>query len=1101
MKIYKALTISNCIEKASQIARAFNGIDKRKCFVFCEDKITLSLELEIAKQCGGGFFNIDVLTFTRYILNKTSSVKVLSKQSSVMAVRKIILQKQKDLVCFNNLKYCQNVAVTLYELISQLQSAKVTPTDLENLLSSDGDRPEGALEKKLRDIILVYKEYSNYLKERRYYDGNDFMSLMPSFINNDEEIKNSTVILVGFSSVTKQRLDVFKSLYNTAKEIIAVVVADDESEVYTNETYNRLLEIDKNAEVYKIDSDNDGVLSSLKNGLFNPSVFKTGYKGKTTDKISVTEYPDAHTEVEEIAKDIVKQTKLNGKRFKDIAITVCDLAGYKLQFAKVFSEYNIPYYVDKAEILSNHPICRYIASFIDMARKGLAVNDVLNFVCSGMFSADKNLTDNFKLYAKKYSLSRNSFKSPLKYQAEGYDEFEKIRSTVFDVYTKLTSSTNVLEYISAVKYMLEKTGAQNNIDEYALKLKQAGEISYAEFNEKILEKVYVLLDEMQVVLESAKLSMLDFKTVFLSGASTTTIGAIPLFNDAVYIGECKDVKIKKVDILYAVGINGNVPFSKSDTAILTDGDLASLDKFQIIVEPKIRIVNKREKENVCIAFMSFKDKLNVSYTNLSLDGKPTIKSEIIPYLLKIFNLAIIGYRKTVTKYERENNLNGEFKTDYYNYISDKYLSEKSAIREIAKLKSSVNNSCDSSEITSFYKALESIDKTNLNKIADDILNAQTTKPDFITRAGMCLRGSEISATTLEEYFACPYSNYAKNVLKLKPDETGEMQYNEIGTMLHLLAEIYAKRLDEVNCKQASDSLVEEILNELYKREEYAKYLEKPTYKYVFNKLVIEGKKICYDIYKTYENSDFKPYLFEAKFGNNKPREAISLLTKSGSYKVKGAIDRVDKCGNEIRIIDYKSGKIHPDAVSFYTGNNLQLYLYMNAFTRDGLSPAGAYYFQIKDDYVDDDKVKSYVMDGNTVNDTEVLYATDSKLKDGQSSNVVQVKLTNGGKIHKSWSRIVERDEMNELCSYAIKISSKGVDEINAGFIKATPYDEKCKYCEYAGLCSTSVENVNKRKVEGVNFQSIVEASRYEEVDDGELKTTEKSDDQNTKTKN
>ena len=49
--------------------------------------------------------------------------------------------------------------------------------------------------------------------------------------------------------------------------------------------------------------------------------------------------------------------------------------------------------------------------------------------------------------------------------------------------------------------------------------------------------------------------------------------------------------MKGVDILYAAGINGNVPFTKSDSALLSDGDLASLDELKIIVEPKIKIVN------------------------------------------------------------------------------------------------------------------------------------------------------------------------------------------------------------------------------------------------------------------------------------------------------------------------------------------------------------------------------------------------------------------------------------------------------------------------------------------------------------------------------
>ena len=82
--------------------------------------------------------------------------------------------------------------------------------------------------------------------------------------------------------------------------------------------------------------------------------------------------------------------------------------------------------------------------------------------------------------------------------------------------------------------------------------------------------------------------------------------------------------------------------------MLTDGDLASLDKFSVIVEPKIKIVNKREKENVCAAFMSFNQKLFVSFSNLGADGKTTVKSEIISYLLKYLILKYSRFAKKRT---------------------------------------------------------------------------------------------------------------------------------------------------------------------------------------------------------------------------------------------------------------------------------------------------------------------------------------------------------------------------------------------------------------------------------------------------------------------
>ena len=48
----------------------------------------------------------------------------------------------------------------------------------------------------------------------------------------------------------------------------------------------------------------------------------------------------------------------------------------------------------------------------------------------------------------------------------------------------------------------------------------------------------------------------------------------------------QSVRIKSAKVLYAVGLNGDIPFTKSDTSLLSDGDLNELDGFDIKVEPK-----------------------------------------------------------------------------------------------------------------------------------------------------------------------------------------------------------------------------------------------------------------------------------------------------------------------------------------------------------------------------------------------------------------------------------------------------------------------------------------------------------------------------------
>ena len=170
LNIYLGDTTSKIVSTTASVVK--NLIDSgKKCIVFSEDKITLSLELEIASRLGGGFFDVDVITFKRYVSSKNSLAKVISKESSVMVIRKIIADLKGKLCCFGNSVNTPNMAVVLYELISQLESAKITPNELKNLLDGDASVTP-ALYNKVKDVYTVYSRYDKEINERGLYDSN-----------------------------------------------------------------------------------------------------------------------------------------------------------------------------------------------------------------------------------------------------------------------------------------------------------------------------------------------------------------------------------------------------------------------------------------------------------------------------------------------------------------------------------------------------------------------------------------------------------------------------------------------------------------------------------------------------------------------------------------------------------------------------------------------------------------------------------------------------------------------------------------------------------------------------------------------------------------
>ncbi len=1059
LNVYLADTTSKIVSTTASVVKKLIESGK-KCIVFAEDKITLSLELEIATRLGGGFFDVDVITFKRYVSSRNSLAKVISKESSIMVIRKIISNLKGKLVCFGNSVNTPNMAVVLYELISQLESAKISPSDLKKLIDGESQL-NTALINKVKDVYAVYSAYSEEIKNKGLYDSNEYLSLMPDLCLSDQNLKNTAVILAGFQSVTRQRYDVFSALYKTAESFHAVIPYDKNCSVFTGETYRRLMEICPSCKVYDVCGNLPPEAEFIKRTFYNPNVFSKDFVPLKTQNVSVYEASDNLDEAEHLAKDILNEVK-NGLRFKDISIAVGSL-GENLQYIeKVFFDYKIPYFVEKTTNLLEHPVCDFIISVLDFERKGLNNKDFIKVVSSSLFLPNKRIADKLKNAVLKSMINRKGFYLPFTFNCEENEIFESCRKKLINIVEKLSNSTTVKDFGNAVKELLSECNINENLNLLTDKLKDLGEHTLSSVNDRALEKVVSLIDEMIEVLGDNKISALDFKNVFLSGATGAKISSIPILYDAVYIGECKDVKIKSAEVLYAVGLCGDVPFTKSDTSILSDGDLSVLDGFNVIIEPKIKAVNKRERENVLITLCSFNKKLKLSYSVTDAKGSSLYKSDAIKYLISAFAL-------NVTSALRRGG------ADFLDGDVQAFSNGNTSLIEIAKLYKDYYNGDreTANKIASFYNATEILGLSELKEKADNLLKEKNSEKYIESGDNLSIKGGEISASVLESYFSCPYKNYASNVLKLKETAVSDIRVNETGTLLHTVTEKYVKNLSKVIDKITSDRLVEEIFNEIKQDEEYKKYLNSSKLIYSLSRLESESKRVCFSVYNSLKNSNFTPKYFEKRFGNGQDVKAIKLSAKSGDVFIKGVVDRVDEYDNYVRIIDYKSGKISPSDESFYTGNKLQLYLYMNAFISDGKKPAGAYYYPIKDEYSETEEF--YTMQGKTLDDYKVISATDNEIVNSGRSKIVSVALGKDGKAHKN-SAVLSESDMEKYLKYSIKVSENCIDEIRSGYLSPSPYENACNYCDYAGMCGFSTEEgMAERKVPKVNKQTIIDA--------------------------
>ena len=1069
----RIFTASATCEIPSIVASLCGGNPLEKRIVFCEDKFTLALELAIAKA-HGGTFGTHVFSFNRYMHKRLPNDKqLLSTEACSLVVKGLLLQYKPQLSCFKKVSD-PTLASTVYELIAQLKSARVTPSDIERAI----EQTSGNLKRKLKDIYLLFSGYEKYLEERRLTDGNNRLYRLPSHFKSDNELKDTHVIIAGFPSLNRTLCDIFKAICSRAKQVDFVVVAGKNKGVYTNEIYNFIT-----FEYPQIDycsADGPSYRKTLLEGLFNPSYLAE--KLSFEKPVEIYQASDANDEIVKVARAI-KEGVIAGANYKDFSICAEDISAYELTIRRVFEDYDIPFFFDTTKNLGKHPITRFVCAYLDLARRNFDLSDLFTFVKNPLFCANKKIADGFENYCISHSINRKTVKKTFEFPTEidqNYlliSQYENLRQTAVEVVSYLDEAKTFSDVCQAINKTIERVCAFENLTLLSSELEKLNREDTKAYNDQAQEKFEGVMADALALLGDLEFSLVEVKNVLLSGMTACQISIIPKYFDCVFVGDFRSVRYNEVKYLFALGLTDAVPVSKIDTALLCDRDIAKMEKAQVLVEPKIKEVNRRAREIACMAVASFSEKLYLSFPSAVVGGGEGKPSEIIRYVSKIFGIK-------VQKHNEKSNVGAEFG-------ASAYLTRKSAIKYFAKEVSDYkdNKLSDFSNASAYYKA---VSESEDGKIAGNILTSSNAEVGYVTE-GVDYAHGKLSATAIEGHFRCPYANFLQRGVKLLDREEIDIRANDLGTMVHSVGEEFVDKVDWEKSEEEARKLAEEIFDKVVAGDDYKRYQQSESGKRSFEFIKKESVRFCMNLFETGLHSSLKPKHVEVYFGGSR-YPAIKVSTQKGEMKITGKVDRIDSDGKNMAVIDYKTGKVDKNNTeqNLYSGQKLQLFLYANAFS-DKYTPIGAYYMPVSNEFVEREEEieKGYV--GKTIANEELASIVDNTLQDGSvKGRYVNANFTRKKDGEFRWPQgLLSEREFKAYMTYAKSVAGKGLLEITDGVIVPSPYEGACDYCKYLGICGYSEESdLRTREVSEIKKVDILRAVNMAEADENNDKGDE-----------
>ncbi len=1030
-------------------------------------------------------FNAEVVTLSRMAYRVISEIggkneTNLSKCGKAMLIYSILSNNK------NELKFLGKTDENVDMLDTAITEFKKHGISVEQLKQEIENQEDIYLKNKLQDLNVVYSGFEEQLAGK-YIDETDLLTILAENIDKTDMFKDAVIYIDEFAGFTSQEYHIIEKLIQIAKQVTITICTDGLHEIknpdtdifYSNEvTVTKLLEVAQNCDVkieeIKLEETYRFKNSELKHLEKNLYENKPQKYNSQIKNIQLFLAKNQYSEIEEVARNVLKLVRDEGYRYRDISIITKNIATYSSLARAIFDKYDIPIFIDENRDLNQNIVIQYILGILEIFIKNWSYEAVFNYIKTGFSNIEED--DIFKLekYCLKWGIKQNKWKKEFtygNYEEKDKADIERLEQIRKDLVTPLMNlkykidENKTVEGISKSIYeFLVEQQIYEKVQIKIQELNEIGQIDLANEYESSIQTIIEILDEIVLVFKDDKITIDKYNQILKIGFKNSSLTKIPGTQDQVIMGDVDRSRSHKVKAIFIIGLNdGEFPSVRKDEGFLNDADREVLKQNGIELAKGTIDKLYEDSFNIYKAFTTAEEKLYLLYSSSDMQGKALRPSMLINKIKKIYPMLqeqsdVIERRseilnKKTTYEELIVNLSKLKEQDsiekLWYYIYD-YYQKNSEWNE--KLKQSLKG-------LEYTNIPDKIDQNNIDRLYGNTLVTSISK--------------------LERYRSCPFSYYLQYGLKIKPQEELKIQTLNTGTFIHEVIDEFFETVREVGIKleKITEEQLSEIINKIIdsKLGQNKNYIFTSTAKY--RALVIRLKKIIKKALKyiigTIVQSRFEVLGTEVEFGEKGKYKPIRLTLEDGKrIEIIGKIDRIDTAqgedGKYLRIIDYKSSAKNIDLNEVYAGLQIQLLTYLDAACKEeDLMPAGVLYFSMLEQMIKSDKRleqeeieekirANFKMKGLILADVKVVKLHDKNLQNG-SSALIPAYIGKDGELSEKKTSGVTAEQFKDLQKYMYTIIKQISKEILGGNIDLKPYykDKKtpCKYCDYKSICS------------------------------------------------
>jgi ATP-dependent helicase/nuclease subunit B len=1074
---------------------------------------TFQLERQLlADPSLNGYTRLQISSFERlaqFVFEKLNVAppKLLNDEGRVMILRALLRRHENELRLFRQSARRPGFAQQLSRLLGELQQNQFTPAKLRALAAAKNLRPE--LQGKMSDLALLLEKYAGWLEQHDLQDANrllDFATdaLREKTLNSQLSTLNfGGLWLDGFAEMTPQELDLLAALIPFCQNATLAFCLDGEPTPETSwlsiwssigKTFQQCHARLENPPDAKIEIETLPREPGKNRFAENPELMllekswnqtpREHEKLKTKNsKLKIVSCANPEAEAVFAAREILKFVRA-GNRFRDCAVLVRNLENYHQPLAREFRRFEIPFFLDRPESVSHHPLAELTRSALrTVAGDWQNHDDWFAALKAGFSSVAEEKIDELENAALEFGWRGKKWREPL--PDENSERLRQIIFPPFETFSAQLAKTNFKPDGAQLAEILRSLWNDLNVERQLQRWSDgiSADSTTQRFNDSrnihstVWRQMNLWLENLALAFPIEKLPLRDWLPVLEAGLANLTVGVIPPALDQVLIGAIDRSRNPNLKFALVLGVNESIfPAAPAAPAILTGTDRDELEQNDAALGPNRRDQLARERFLGYIACTRASEKLVVTFSRNNADGKVLNPSPFIAQLRQIFPALEIE------------EFQGEIK------LTD----AESANEIIAPLLELCSSGCESahsenqSRLTSaateeWQKLLE---LPALKSLAENLRQlrepnpAENLTPAFAEKIYGAVLKSSVSR--LEEFAACPFRFFIHSGLRAEERKVFGLDARERGSFQHEVLKMFHEQLKAEHKRwrdltppdarervgQIAADLAPNYRDGLFRADEQNRFAAR---------VLAEALQNFVETLMTWMRGqyEFDPAVAELDFGFDGSRAPAWEIDLGNRHKLalRGRIDRIDLFRESAEralcvVMDYKSSSKKLDEILVEHGVQLQLLAYLAAICRwptpeklfgaKQLIPAGVFYVNLRGQFESGNTRTEALAD--TIGSRNLAYrhtgrfdagALD-KLDSAKAADQFNYRLNKDGGVSAKSAEALPRAEFEKLLEgVEIQLRETG-KRIFEGAAKVDPYRKgtqtPCEFCDYQAAC-------------------------------------------------